>query len=133
MKLAPFARHALWLDGYGSPALVDDEAVMIQAVRDLAKLTGLDLHSTQIARVGSGEQSGISVQGLIVQSHIALHGWSECGGLMADIVSCQPWDYEQGRVFLVKRFAIHTTIRCLDSESLTNLILAARSGPRAGG
>lgn len=121
----PFHRYALWLDGIGEPSLVDDESNLVGAVTDLAKMTGLTLHSTQIARVGDDEQHGVSVQGLIVQSNIAIHGWRESGGIMCDVVSCKPWDYEAGRAFLIDRFKVLTVLNYMNTDMINRGALSS--------
>ena len=130
MAALPFARYDLYLDGLGARQYVDDDALYVLTIRDIARLTGLDLHSTSIARVGEGAQHGISAQGLIVQSHITLHGWRDCGGIMCDVVSCREYDPEVVRRLLVERFQIGRVLRTMDWQRLAEVQRAAMAHQR---
>lgn len=83
--MGPLGVHCLLeLDGC-PPALLDDRAVLERALRAAAEQAG----ATWLGQVAHAfEPQGVTVVGLLAESHIALHTWPELGYAAADVFTC---------------------------------------------
>lgn len=76
----------LVLDGWGSPfAVLDDPQRVRAALEATAAAAGLTL--LQVATERFAPQ-GVTVVGLLAESHVAIHTWPEHGAFAADLFHC---------------------------------------------
>ncbi len=73
---------------YGcDPKLINDESFLKSVVIEAAKLARMTIWDTRTWKFG-GEKGGISVMALVLESHIAIHTWSELGYATVDVFTC---------------------------------------------
>lgn len=73
---------------YGcDPKLIDDESFLKSIVIEAAKLARMTIWDTKTWKFG-GEKGGVSVMALVLESHIAIHTWSELGYATVDVFTC---------------------------------------------
>jgi S-adenosylmethionine decarboxylase len=73
---------------YGcDPKLINDESFLKSIVIEAAKLARMTIWDTRTWKFG-GEKGGVSVMALVLESHIAIHTWSELGYATVDVFTC---------------------------------------------
>ncbi len=102
--------------GYTESGILSDGLGVQLAAKDLATFIDMDILGIKSYAVGKDVDSGPgwSVTAVITTSHIAIHTWPEQGFVMADIVSCKPYDQEAAVNWLAMRFIVecwHRLIR----------------------
>lgn len=74
--------------------IADDEELLKKTVIEAAKLANAKIHEIKSWKI-SGKKGGVSVIALIVESHIAIHTWTQYRYATVDIYTCgektDPW------------------------------------------
>jgi len=98
----PGSTHCI-LELYGCPTdLLNDLSFVRGAVQEASQQglsTLLDMSSHQF------HPQGVTVVGLLAESHISIHTWPECGYAAVDVFTCgESADPQRACQFLVERF-----------------------------
>lgn len=100
----PF-RCRLEVDAFSWAPFLNDRGHLTSAVEKLAGVarmrlikivaTEVDVDPNKLGGDRFQDDGGISVQGLITTSHIALHAWPQRHFFMFDLVSCTPFAHRE--------------------------------------
>lgn len=73
---------------YGcDPSLINDEFLLKNTVIEAAKIAKMTIWDTKTWKFG-GEKGGVSVMALVLESHIAIHTWTELAYATVDVFTC---------------------------------------------
>ncbi|MGQ9760254.1 MAG: adenosylmethionine decarboxylase, partial [Candidatus Methanomethylicaceae archaeon] len=73
---------------YGcDPSLINDESFLKSKVIEAAKIAKMTVWDTKAWKFG-GEKGGVSVMALVLESHVAIHTWSELTYATVDVFTC---------------------------------------------
>jgi len=102
LNTTPRSTHCI-LELNGCPSdLLNDRGFVCESVKQASEeglSTLLELASHQF------EPQGVTVVGLLAESHISVHTWPECGYVAVDVFTCgQTADPHRACRFLVERF-----------------------------
>jgi len=102
LQKTPRSTHCI-LELYGCPSnLLNDLSFVRDAVRQASQQglsTLLDMSSHQF------HPQGVTVVGLLAESHISIHTWPECGYAAVDVFTCgESADPQRACQYLVERF-----------------------------
>ncbi len=74
--------------------VISDEKILSDIVRKAAKLANAVLYELKVWKFG-GNKGGVSVIGLVLESHIAIHTWPKYRYATVDVYTCgshtDPW------------------------------------------
>jgi S-adenosylmethionine decarboxylase len=68
-------------------AIISDENSLKNIIIDAAKIAKMTIWDTKVWKFG-GEKGGLSALALILESHIAIHTWSELNYCTVDVFTC---------------------------------------------
>jgi len=107
LNALPFSRYALHLDALGCPHRTNDPALVLLTLQRIADVAGMHVMGSTVHRVhGEGCKDGWSGIAIIKESHIAVHTWPSCGGVMFDLVSCRPFEASAVRNTIIDAFGL---------------------------
>lgn len=85
----PVVGHHVFGELYGvERRLLEDEQYLRQVVIEAARVAKAHLVSINSWRFTGGDKGGVSVIGLVLESHIAIHTWPEYQYATVDVYTC---------------------------------------------
>jgi|SRR5829696_1630024 len=96
------------LDGYGAPDdRLSEIATVYRFLSDLPSLIGMRrVGLPQVLEVTEEGIAGLSGFVFIMESHISIHTYAECGFITLDVYSCREFDVEKAVAYVCSLFGV---------------------------